>query len=153
MKKLITLLLLILSITAFGQSDTETVDERLFQADTMSDGAYISRYPNGNILYMGQIEDGQKVGVWKYYYSHGALKEVITYVNGVKYGISRKLDPYGVVVNESNFFKGVLNGPYHEFYENESLALKGHYKDGLKDSIWIEYSPEGDALFFKNYNN
>ena len=117
---------LILITCLLAQEEMITPDEKLFDADTMEDGGYVSRYPDGNVLYVGKIKDGKKEGIWKYYYPNGALHEVITFKNGERNGNSRKLDQYGVIINETTYKNNILDGPYLEFYEDGSLALKGH---------------------------
>jgi antitoxin component YwqK of YwqJK toxin-antitoxin module len=42
--------------------------------------------------------------------------------------------------SQGEFNKGKKNGPWNEYYDPDHLAVKGSYKDGVKDGLWISYS-------------
>jgi antitoxin component YwqK of YwqJK toxin-antitoxin module len=65
-----------------------------------------------------------------------------------------------VLVNDSarneKILKGIWiikNGPYLSYYQNGMLESSGFYIDNEKDSIWLQYSPEGKLIKTEKYKN
>ena len=81
----------------------------------------------------------------------GSLAETITYVDGVKQGVSRSFDAAGEVVSGSVFDQDVLvaegitlkdgrrNGPWKEYWPNGNLRAEGMYIDDERDGDWVFY--------------
>lgn len=53
--------------------------ESSFSEAELGHGKYIKYYENGNMETMGELREGQKVGIWKYYYENGKFKESVDY--------------------------------------------------------------------------
>ena len=47
--------------------------------------------------------------------------------------------------------KKIRHGKYQKLYSNDVLKLEGFYKNGLKDSIWINYRWDGQGIESQGY--
>jgi antitoxin component YwqK of YwqJK toxin-antitoxin module len=86
----------------------------------------------------------------------GSLAETITYVDGVKQGVSRRFDAAGEVVGGSVFEQDVLvaegitlkdgrrNGPWKEYWPNGTLRAEGMYIEDERDGDWVFYRENGE---------
>jgi antitoxin component YwqK of YwqJK toxin-antitoxin module len=48
------------------------------------------------------------------------------------------------IVHKDSNGTEVKQGRYIRYYENCKIAEEGYYKDGKKDSLWIQWAPEGN---------
>ncbi len=116
----------------------------------------------------GNYVDGKKEGLWKAYYSSGALKSEITYKHGEKYGKAKILFENGNTAEEGVWIKDrwinkykayYQNGKlsyvwnYNEFgnrsgyqkyyYQNGNIKIEGEWTDGKENGVIREYYPDG----------
>lgn len=79
----------------------------------------------------GKIE-GEKVS-----YNLGT-KTTCNYINGILEGVYTVHDENGILQRKSFYKGGLLEGESFS-YENGKLVIKGFYRAGKKESVWIEY--------------
>ncbi|WP_420582668.1 toxin-antitoxin system YwqK family antitoxin [Reichenbachiella sp.] len=124
----------------------------------------------------GVVVSGKREGYWKFerrrdgmivtgYYSQGipdsvwlkyfdqSVSEAILLREGKKEGPYNSFDNFGSLISSANFENDVLHGAYFEYYDNALVALSGYYKEGKKDSIWIERSSLGNKNYEKFYED
>lgn len=93
-------------------------------------GAWQKTYPNNSaLLYKGTFKDDKPVGTFEYYFPNGEKKAVITH--GLPGGVSSVL----------------------LYFENGQLLSDGFYRAEKKDSLWYNYSAEGELISTENYKN
>ena len=87
---------------------------------------------------------------------NGSIQETVTYVDGVKEGVTRRFDQEGELIGGAVFENDILvaegvttetgkrEGPWKEFWSDGSLRLEGSYTDGKKEGRWLFYHPSGE---------
>ena len=75
---------------------------------------------NGKKLYLGEIIEGKKHGIWIEFYSNGRKKK------------------------EINFLNGLMNGPYTIWYKNGVKGEFGFYKNNKKDKMLVKWDQKGN---------
>ena len=87
---------------------------------------------------------------------NGSVAETVTYVDGVKDGVTRRYDEEGQIVGGALFQQDILaaegvtteqgkrEGPWKEFWPDGSLKSEGLYTNGLKEGKWMFYRPSGE---------
>lgn len=104
------------------------------------------------MIVTGYYSQGEPDSVWLKYYNQ-TVSEAILLRNGKKNGPYNTFDNYGSLIASANFEDDVLHGPYFEYYDNALVALSGYYKEGQKDSVWIERSSLGNKNYEKYYKD
>ena len=64
---------------------------------------------------------------------------------------SSKINTIYYVLEDVNPY--VLNGPFWKFYENEKTAVKGRYKMGVPEGVWLYYYESGNLKMVGNLDN
>ncbi|MCG1035614.1 hypothetical protein [Polaribacter sargassicola] len=103
-----------------------------------SEGTYVSYHDNGQKSSEGETEQGRKRnGLWTYYYKNGKKKieeEIVSNEqnNGTNNFVINFWDDKGRhTVKEGTGFA--------QFFDSDSLFVKGSYKDGLKNGLWTAF--------------
>lgn len=52
----------------------------------------------------------------------------------------------GSRLSEATYVRGVLHGPYRDFWSHGGLSSEGHYRDGLQDGEWRYYDCDTGEL-------
>ena len=47
---------------------------------------------------------------------------------------------------EATYARGVLHGPYRDFWSNGRVSMEGQYRDGLQDGEWRLYDRDTGEL-------
>jgi antitoxin component YwqK of YwqJK toxin-antitoxin module len=87
--------------------------------DTLRDGDFVQRYPNGIIQLKGFYAAGKREGEWAAFFPSGKLQSEGFFTHG-------KRDHHATV-----------------YYESGKKMYEGMYKDGLMIGKWIYYKPDG----------
>jgi len=172
--KIFTIISLIsVAATAFCQTDSgiNKTDQQ-----GRKQGRWITRYPNGNILYEGEFINGNPSGQFKRYYDDQTLNSVMVfsgegrvadakiyfpdgsiaasgkYVNRLKEGKWKFFSSsvQGYLINEEEYSKSLRNGISLKFYTDSTIAEKAFYKNDKKEGEWIQYYASG-KLFLKAF--
>ncbi len=85
---------------------TETVSSEGLFVEGKRDGAWVWKYPNGQIREEGVFKDGKETGTWSSYYENGQKEGTGEYVNGLREGLWTWWRQDGKVWRTVNFAKG-----------------------------------------------
>lgn len=96
-------------------------------ADSIWNGDYIEKYPNGITKKRGYISGGLASGEWLYFYDDGKPWSKGHYHNGVRTG-------YGV-----------------SWYQNGQKSSEGYYNNGKPVGVWSYWSEANHTLMVKDF--
>ncbi|HEV7231291.1 MAG TPA: toxin-antitoxin system YwqK family antitoxin [Bacteroidia bacterium] len=96
--------------------------------DTLKDGDFVMRYPNGVIQMKGFYAGGKREGEWVAFFPSGKTQSEGFFTHG-------KRDHKAVV-----------------YYEDGKKMYEGTYKDGEMTGVWKYYNPDGTLSREMNYN-
>ena len=109
-----------------------------------------------------------KQGPTTYYYPDGKVRLIVNFVDGLENGIARELDEDGTVITYMEYKKGFLvsrerinrkdskglkQGRWKYFYDNNTVKLEGTYKDDKRNGYFKDYDENGSLLSVKKYVN
>ncbi len=90
--------------------------------------------------HMNMKDDKGKQGEWKYYTRDRILLYSITYKNDIKNGLcSKYYSSNGIVREESNYYWGLRDGDFKNYFSNGQINTEGTYKENKKTGIWMSY--------------
>ncbi len=109
-------------------------------------GEYKTFFDNEKIQQQGFVNNFCRTGIWKSFYENGAPEMVVFWSDNKKKIINYwKMDGSLIVTNG--------NGTYALTTENDSLLIKGDYKDSLKSGEWNYYYDDGTLYRRFTYEN
>ena len=114
-----------------------------------------------------------KTKKWNYYYKDGSLLQtsnykpgdtteyLLTYYNELKKntikegnGVFETFYNSGKQKKKISYENGVPNGNYFHWNPNGNMRIKGNYKNGKKEGLWMEYFITGQQVYqIINYKN
>lgn len=105
-------------------------------------------FRNGILASEGIINaEGLRQGFWKDYYPDRTLKSQGNYLNGNKTGEWEFFYPKGEIEQRGSYDKtGKPVGKWVWFYSTGQLLREEIYRNGLRDGLMTEYSPEGIVI-------
>jgi antitoxin component YwqK of YwqJK toxin-antitoxin module len=105
-------------------------------------------YHNGLITGEGNmLDDGNKDGHWREYFTDGSLKAEGNYDDGKTIGEWKYYHLNGKIEQTGKFNRqGKPEGPWKWYYENGKLLRDENYHNGLKDGLLTEYDEEGTVI-------
>ncbi|HXC05275.1 MAG TPA: hypothetical protein VNZ86_11020 [Bacteroidia bacterium] len=89
------------------------------RTDSIADGEYVTRYPNGIIRMKGLYKNGKREGEWVAYFESGKVQSEGFFTAGNR-------DHHGIV-----------------YYDNGNKMYEGDYKDGIQVGKWKYYKEDG----------
>ncbi|MBL4652127.1 MAG: hypothetical protein JKY53_04560, partial [Flavobacteriales bacterium] len=101
----------------------------------------------------GTFENGKEVGLWKYYYKSGQLKEACEYVMGGFHGRTTIWYENGQMQHQGWFKFSQQDSLYTEWNDDGKIIAQGVYDMGVKDSIWNYFYTDGELQKQSQYNN
>ena len=117
-------------------------------------------HDNGSLMSYGIYRDMKKDSIWLNFgptkrisnaqtYKNGKLngKSVVYYVPGDINDKSRRL------ASVSNYVEGKMEGEYVEYFESQTVKVKGNYLNNKKNGIWYLYYPTGKTNNLIRYKN
>ncbi len=145
MKPLIILLLLLcLSLIAFGQQATPEYPDSGFTNKAEAKNQFVNKLKEGKwIDYMGRDGDtdnymltvylkGIPIGISRIYInSTGKIWLEKPYVNGMENGIEKMYDSFGKLVLETPYVNDSANGVQKRYYSNGKILCKTVYKNNI----------------------
>lgn len=120
--------------------------ERVQFVEGKRHGSYTVTNSEGEVKSRGEYDHGKKVGEWVIDDNYGVLKEQYN-ANGKLNGVRESYDNKGNLRLREHYKNGVLDGEYREYSDGE-LVVKGEFIDGKREGEWSEslgYAP------FKTY--
>lgn len=116
--------------------------ERVNYIDGKRDGPYTVTDGEGNVTSSGEYDHGKKVGEWVTEGGYGVLKE--TYNRAGKLtGLRESYDENGNLRFREHYKNGVLDGEYGEYSDGKQV-VEGQYVDGKRQGEWEQsfgYAP------------
>ncbi|MEI6059748.1 MAG: hypothetical protein WCR72_03515 [Bacteroidota bacterium] len=124
-------------------------------------------YRTGEVISENYVND-VKQGPTTYYYPDGKVRLVINFIAGLENGIARELAPDGSVITYMEYKKGFLisrerinrkdskglkQGRWKYFYDNNTIKSEGVFKDDKKNGYFKDYDEEGMLTSVKKYIN
>ncbi|HYC84913.1 MAG TPA: tetratricopeptide repeat protein [Chryseosolibacter sp.] len=98
------------------------------------------KYPNGNIAYVEEYQDGLRHGVRKVFFPNGKLCEGFNYVKGNYEGPYEYYYPNGKVLEKGSYKFNELNGKVELFNEDGTPARIEEYKMSTRNGKTTLYS-------------
>ena len=93
---------------------------------------FISKYPNGEKQSQGKMIHGVEYGRWKYWDNEGVLIQETDFYKGKVHGKIIYYYSNGNKKNEGSFYYNMQKGDYNEWYKNGQIKESGFYNMGLK---------------------
>ncbi|MBK9448704.1 MAG: hypothetical protein IPN95_04690 [Bacteroidetes bacterium] len=131
MKTLIAALFLILVSCSVSVAQTPTADY----------------FENGQKKYQGNVQNGKKVGEWKFYHDNGQVMREGIYKEGAPFDLWKEYYRSGQVKSEGKYtiVKGeaVKQGLWTSYHKNGAKEFEGRYEAGKAVGTWFEYNTLG----------
>ncbi|MBW3520442.1 toxin-antitoxin system YwqK family antitoxin [Flavobacterium sp. NKUCC04_CG] len=102
---------------------------------TVDDGIYFLFYHNGNVYYKGKIRNKNKVDTTFHY------------------GLDEKLIKYIVFQPDTTLHVYLHDGPYTEYFQDETLYQKGTISNARFNDDWVRYYKNGQIEWLQDYKN
>lgn len=130
---------LVLVLSACGQSDNEEI--------------YNENNTNviGGVVY--DTEEKPINGIYKTYYTTGAIKMEMAAKNGLPNGEGKFYDENGNIQFSGTFGNGKINGKFYQYYEDGTIHNELNYVNGVRNENQILYDEKGQILAEIVYNN
>jgi antitoxin component YwqK of YwqJK toxin-antitoxin module len=91
----------------------------------------------------GQYEDGKRVGAWVTRYPTGQIIDEFSYVDGELHGPQTRWTTEGDLLEQLTWDHGLKTGPARQFFAGGGLQAEGNFLDGMRQGPWIYYTPDG----------
>lgn len=175
MKKLLIIVLVIISSTAnlFAQTQTiyfnsnwEVTKDTLYDYSLSFDSSkkvenYQTFYKSGEVrskfssseLNLEQLSKSKFYGAFKEFAKNGKIVTEGIYENGLKIGLWKYYLDSGIKDYEETYDKGILNGSYVSYFDNNKIYQKGVFLDGYKHKDWISRYYDGSLRGIISYDN
>ncbi|CAM4172988.1 toxin-antitoxin system YwqK family antitoxin [Flavobacterium antarcticum] len=132
-------------------SDIEKIDEPVFIGDIIEDTVQNGIVKNlfrstSKIESEGQLLNGKKEGLWKFYYENGVLESKSFYKNNMKSGITEKYSAEGEITEKGTYINDVLNGKLVKYIGGIKDKIF-EYKNGKKNGKYIGYDYRYDKPY------
>ncbi|MFI5149887.1 MAG: toxin-antitoxin system YwqK family antitoxin [Bacteroidia bacterium] len=101
--------------------------EKRRKNDSIADGDYVVRYPNGIIRMKGLYKNGKREGEWVAFFENGKVQSEGYFTNG-------KRDHHAIV-----------------YSENGKKMYEGDYKEGVQVGKWNYYKEDGSLKDVVDY--
>lgn len=96
------------------------------------------------VISEGEMQNGKKIGPWKYYNVYGKLtEESSNNENGVN-GVVKKYYSNGKLKSEYEMKDGVLEGFYKQYYPDGKLKMEGWNINDEENGYWYYYNVNGN---------
>ena len=112
--------------------------------DGNPDGYWKSYYPDGKIRTEGNRKEFLLDSIWKFYNSQGKIQSEITYLKGIRHGISRKYLEDGV--EEYDYAQDTIVGTGNLFSYNGHLIRTIPYENGKENGLAKLYDTLGTII-------
>lgn len=108
-------------------------------------------YSNGDIIAIGDFEDGQYNGDWQFFHSSGCLSGEGKFIDSKRDGKWLYYYENGALKRTNEYDNGVVSGPFVEYSEKGYKSKEGKYKNDYFDGIITEYYPTGGIYSTQEY--
>ena len=109
----------------------------------ISQGTVTRWHGNGQIYSIGNFLNGEKNGLFQWWYNDGAKKEESTFVNGERVDVVTQWYQNGKKFAEANYKKGQLNGNLTWWYETGQKKEQTSFVNGERDGFAYWWYSDG----------
>ena len=135
-----------LKVSAMYRNDVPEGIRRDYRPDGTVEKSQM--YHNGIVTGEGNLlEDGNKDGHWKEFFTDGSLKAEGNYDDGKQVGEWKFFHLNGKTEQAGKYNKqGKPDGKWKWFYEDGKLLREENYRNGLRDGLLSEYDEDGKLV-------
>jgi antitoxin component YwqK of YwqJK toxin-antitoxin module len=117
-------------------------------------------YPSGKLMTFGIYRNQKKDSVWSNFNENENLVYTETFQNDLLNG--KRTTFYlsdatqgqaNVIASVANYLNGKLSGEYYEYFMNGTIKVKGQYKDGVMDGVWLKNNPNGSKMMEERFKS
>ncbi|HVG41874.1 MAG TPA: hypothetical protein VM888_09705 [Chitinophagaceae bacterium] len=140
----------------------------------IKEGPYTVYYPKNRKAQEGHYHKNKKVGVWRFWYEDGTIKDSGFIKDDVLIGDWKSWHPNGKLLAHSTFtdveptiatiikdegehqlnqLLGIRNGPFSSWYPNGVLEAKGNFSNNAMSGLWTWYYENGNKATEEMYTN
>lgn len=155
MKKILTILTIVLVIGACGKKDPileERMDNGVVKIYDAANQEYFTGYVENTkvnkdgIKYVaekGNVKNGIKDGEYTTYWDNGKVSRKETYQSGELNGVLSKYNVYGDLLEQATYVNGEVEGPYIKVDGYKGIKIVGTFKNGVSVGKYEEYYLNG----------
>lgn len=96
-----------------------------------------------NLHQVQTLPNGEKHGLWKYYYNNGHFWYEGTHKDGKRHGLWKWYLQNGQRHTKGTYRDGLKHGLWKYYYISGHLWYKGSYRDGKYSGLWQWYFKNG----------
>jgi len=135
-----------LKVSAMYRNDVPEGIRREYRPDGTVEKSQM--YHNGIVTGEGNmLDDGNKDGHWKEFFTDGSLKAEGNYDDGKQVGEWKFFHLNGKTEQAGKYNKqGKPDGKWKWYYEDGKLLREENYRNGLQDGLLSEYDEDGKLL-------
>lgn len=85
-------------------------------------------YEDGQVRLAGSVQEGQRNGLWKYFFEDGKIW------------------------TEAYYIHGELDGAYTVYYKKGAIRYRGVYRNGQREGEWLFFDEEGRQIKSIDYS-
>jgi hypothetical protein len=119
---------------------------------SMKQGPMITWHSNEQKASSGEFNADRESGPWLYWYPTGLPEMQGTFTSGVKNGVWTTFHPNGDRQSEGEYVDGREHGAW-VYWTEQLTRIEGVWVLGLRDAIWLDYSPEDVAVRERVYRS
>lgn len=145
MKKLMTIILSMLSVVVFSQNQEVNIENgKYFNVNgTLFTGQY-AQYKDGIKVAELSVEDGVLSGVAMFYHTNGKMKEVGSYSSGERVGKWYQYNDLGDLSTVAAFKEDKKHGKWIVWDEDGNKRFEMYYDDGNRIGTWKMWDADGN---------
>ncbi len=152
MNKMLLFFCLILAGFMAKAQKPELVNGLYYKNSMLYTGTYEEHHPNGRLLIVQQIRNGQEHGNVDLYYAGGTPQEHREFNNGMKTGVWLKWNEAGILVAEAGYQNNLKHGTWIIRNDKGVKLYEMHYTEGRKSGIWQQWNELGEPVMERNYD-
>lgn len=117
------------------------------------DGAFKIFHGNGQLKVTGTYQDGDRVGLWKWYDELGNVESETNFHLSRKHGSGAEYHPNGQVSYKGEYLLGNKVGPWNQYYPDGKIEVERHFKNNNSHGRFVYYAPSGEVsriLYFED---
>ena len=118
---------------------------------TPQDGISTQKHATGERSAEGLIVAGHRHGPWTFWHENGAVREVGTYIDGIKHGRWLSYWPNHQRKMEGSYEAGQKIGFWGVWYESGSMKMCGEYIDDLQNGFWQTWDQQEKMISEGHY--
>jgi len=107
---------------------------------------FIFKEGESKTIYLNDTSKIKGCAYEKRYYENKIIKEEGCLVNGLKEGVWKVYDQFGVLSFYFTYKKGVKHGSYSSFFETGQIKVTGSYNNGSLCDTLKSYNEKGDLV-------